>query len=146
MRVMLGCFVFSFTKKWKIYIPSSCLQLNQHGFDSWQSSFCQAKTVNFLRLAGCLHHVWYEPAHDKTKKITCAPAKTQISLGIHPVWSQSLLCTQWAAKDPRLLHADGKDSDQTGQMTRLIWIFTGRTSFFWFCRVQAQLWKSLRHN
>ena len=44
------------------------------------------------------------------------PAKTQISLGIHPVWSESSLCAQWVAKDPRFLHADNKDSDQTGRM------------------------------
>ena len=30
------------------------------------------------------------------------PLKTQISLGICPVWSVSLLCAQWVAKDPRL--------------------------------------------
>ena len=29
------------------------------------------------------------------------PAKTQISLGICPVWSESLQCTQWVAKGPR---------------------------------------------
>ena len=29
----------------------------------------------------------YEPQHDKTNKVTVRPAKTQISLGIHPVWS-----------------------------------------------------------
>ena len=40
------------------------------------------------------------------------PAKTQISLGIRPVWSESLLCTQWVAKDPSFLHADSEDSDQ----------------------------------
>ena len=28
-----------------------------------------------------------EPPHDKTNKMTVRPAKTQISLGIHPVWS-----------------------------------------------------------
>ena len=55
------------------------------------------------------------------------PAKTQISLGIRPVWSESLLCAQWVAKDPSFLHADSEDSDQTGQMPRLIWIFAGRT-------------------
>ena len=38
------------------------------------------------------------------------PAKTQISLGIPPVWSESSLCAQWVAKDPRFLHADSKDS------------------------------------
>ena len=29
----------------------------------------------------------YEPQHYKTNKVTVRPAKTQISLGIHPVWS-----------------------------------------------------------
>ena len=28
-----------------------------------------------------------EPPHDKTDEMTVWPAKTQISLGIHPVWS-----------------------------------------------------------
>ena len=48
------------------------------------------------------------------------PVKTQISLGIHPVCSKSLQCAQWVAKDPSFLHADSEDSDQTGQMPRLI--------------------------
>ena len=55
------------------------------------------------------------------------PAKTQISLGICPVWSESSLCAQWVAKDPSFLHVDSEDSDQTGRMPRLIWVFTGRT-------------------
>ena len=32
-----------------------------------------------------------EPRHDKTNKVTVCPAKTQISLGIRPVWSESSL-------------------------------------------------------
>ena len=59
--------------------------------------------------------------------MTERPAKTQISLGIRPVWSVSLLCAQRVAKDPSI-HADSEDSDQTGQMPRLIWVFTGRTT------------------
>ena len=55
------------------------------------------------------------------------PAKTQINLGIRPIWSESLLCT----KDPRCLHVDSKDSDQTGWMPRLIWVFAERTCHFW---------------
>ena len=54
-------------------------------------------------------------------------AKTQISLGIRPVWSESLLCAQRIANDPSFLHADSEDSDQTGRMPRLIWVFAGRT-------------------
>ena len=58
-----------------------------------------------------------EPPHDKTKKMTVCPAKTQISLGIRP---ESLTCAQWVAKDSSFLNADSEDSDQTGQMPRLI--------------------------
>ena len=37
------------------------------------------------------------------------PAKTQISLGIRPVWSESSLWAQWVAKDPSFLHADSEE-------------------------------------
>ena len=61
-------------------------------------------------------------------------AKTQISRGIHvvcrPVWSESLLCAQWVAKETSFLQADSEDSDQTGWMPRLIWVFAGRTCHF----------------
>ena len=50
-----------------------------------------------------------EPWHDKTNKMSVRPAKTQISLGIRPVWSESSLSAQWIAKDPRFLHADSED-------------------------------------
>ena len=38
---------------------------------------------------------------------------------------QSLLCAKWVAKDPGFLHVGSKDSDQTGQMPSLIWVFAG---------------------
>ena len=47
----------------------------------------------------------FEPPHDKTNKITVRPSKTQISLDISPVWSESslsawkkltCLATHWA--------------------------------------------------
>ena len=69
-----------------------------------------------------------EPRHDKTNKMSVHPAKTQISLDIRLVWPESSLCVQWVAKDPIFLHADSKDSDQTGGMPRLIWGFAGRTA------------------
>ena len=55
------------------------------------------------------------------------PAKTQISLGIHPVWSESSL-SAWRKLGSLATHwTYSKDSDQTGQMPRLIWVFAGRT-------------------
>ena len=72
--------------------------------------------------------------------MTVCPAKTQINLGIHPVWSESSLCAQWVAKDRRFLHADSKNFDQTGWMARLIWVYTlGAHSLCWFCHVTAHL-------
>ena len=40
---------------------------------------------------------------------------------------ESSLCAQLVAKDPSFLRADSEDSDQTGRMPRLIWVFAGRT-------------------
>ena len=60
-------------------------------------------------------------------KVTVHPGKTQISLGIRPGWSESWLCAQWVIKVPKFLHADREDSDQTGRMPRLIWVFAGGT-------------------
>ena len=53
----------------------------------------------------------FEPRHDKTNKMSVRPAKTQISLGIRPVWSESSLCAQWVAKNPSFLHVDSEDSN-----------------------------------
>ena len=52
-------------------------------------------------------------------------ARTQVSLGIRPVWSESSLCVKWVAKDPSFLNANSQDYDQTGRMPKLIWVFEG---------------------
>ena len=51
----------------------------------------------------------FEPRHDRTNKMTVCSAKTQVSLGMHPGWSESSLCAQWVAKDRRFLQADSED-------------------------------------
>ena len=66
------------------------------------------------------YEITNEPPRDKTNNVAVRPAKTQISLGIRPVWSESSLSTQWVAKGPSFLHVDSEDSDQTGRMPRLI--------------------------
>ena len=66
-----------------------------------------------------------EPWHDKTNKMSLHPAKTQIGLGIRPVWSESSL-SAWKHLGPLTTRwAHSEDSDQTGQMPRLIWVFAG---------------------
>ena len=56
--------------------------------------------------------------------------KTQISLGIRPVWSESSL-SAWRKFGSLATHwAHSEDSDQTGRMPKLIWVLAGRTSHF----------------
>ena len=88
-----------------------------------KSEYCPANPQQNLLFFEILKD---EPPH---KKMALHPMKTQISLGSCPVWSKSSLCTQWVAKDPRFLHADSEDSDQTGRMPRLIRVFTQPTVF-----------------
>ena len=69
----------------------------------------------------------YEPRHDKTNKMSVRPAKTQISLAICPIWSESSL-SAWRKLGSLATHwAHSENSDQTGRMPRLIWVFAGRT-------------------
>ena len=68
-----------------------------------------------------------DPPHDKTNNVVVRHAKTQISLGIRPVWSESSL-SAWRNLRPLAIHwAHSEDSDQTRRMPRLIWVFAGRT-------------------
>ena len=107
----------------------------------WQVTFQNKQTnTRFSPNAICIYYDkrTFEPWHDKTNKVTVRPPKTQISLGIRPVWSESSLCGQWVAKDPWFLHADSEDSD----LARLIWVFAGRTATLSVlsCRGSHLLW------
>ena len=78
-----------------------------------------------LELMVCIHtsKIRFEPVHDKTNKITCAKRRLRSdSESSLPSWrSLGSLSTHWE-------HSE--DSDLTGWMTRLIWVFTGRTGHF----------------
>ena len=45
----------------------------------------------------------FEPRHDKTNNVSVRPAKTQLSLGIRPVWSESSLFA-WRNLEPLATH------------------------------------------
>ena len=71
---------------------------------------------------------------------------TQISLGIHPVWSVSSLST-WRNIGPLPTYwAHSEDSDQTGRMPMLICLCWAHMSFCWFCLVEAHLRLGLWQN
>ena len=55
------------------------------------------------------------------------PAKTQICLGIRSVWSESSLSAWRKFRSLATHYAPNEDSNRTGRMPRLIWVFAGRT-------------------
>ena len=75
-----------------------------------------------------------EPPHDKPTMWLCAQQRLRSAYldqhGHPPSLIRAFACAQWVAKDPSFLHADSEDSDQTGRMPRLIWVFAGRTCHF----------------
>ena len=63
----------------------------------------------------------------KPTKWPAWPAKTQISLGICQVWSESVL-SAWRNLGSLAIHwMHSEYSVQTGRMPRLIWVFAGHT-------------------
>ena len=88
-------------------------------------------------------HVWtfsnliYEPRHDKTNKVTVHPAKTQISLGIRPVWPEPSL-TPWGKLGSLATHwVHSEDSDETRWMPRQMSLRWAHSHFVGF--VMSQL-------
>ena len=79
----------------------------------------------FLSCSACFLHM--SRLATKPTKWHVRPAKTQISLGIRPVWSESSLSAWRKLGSLATRWPHSEDSDQTGQMPRLIWIFTGCT-------------------
>ena len=95
-------------------------------------AFCCFFTVSIL-----LNHNWATTWQNQRNE--CAPSEESDSLGIRPVWSQSLLCAQWVAKDPRFLHADSKTLIRLGGCPGWSESSLGAQPNCWFCHVVAQL-------
>ena len=66
----------------------------------------------------------------KPTKWHLRPAKTQINLGILPVWSETLLSTWGKLRSLAIIRAHSEASEQTGRMPRLIWVFAWRKGHF----------------
>ena len=124
---------FNYVWNFRIFLPEW-----MNFYQTWSDSPAHFKKTDLCSMINiivglCLDSLTELP-HNKTNKMTVHPAKTQISLGIRLVWSESSLCAQWVAKDTSFLHADrslathwvhSEDSDQIGRMPRLIRVFAG---------------------
>ena len=98
----------------------------------------QLLTVLWKSVPAILSNIFYvSRIITKPTKWSVRPAKTQISLGICPVWSESSLCAQWAANDPRFLHADSEDWSEWADTQADLSLRWAHGSLCWFCHVVA---------
>ena len=75
----------------------------------------------------------------QNQQVTVRPAKTQISLDIRPVWSESSLCTKWVAKDPSFFMRTATTLIRLGGCPGWSESSLGAHSFCWFCHVAAHM-------
>ena len=81
----------------------------------------------------------FEPRHDKTNKMGVHPAKTQISLGICPVWLESSL-SAWRKPGPKLpIECTVKTLIRLGRCPGWSESSLGSHSFWLFCYVVAHI-------
>ena len=81
--------------------------------------------------------ITFEPRHDKTNKVTVRSAKTKISLGIRPVWSESSL-SAWRKLGPLATHSvQAKTLIRLGRCPGWSESSLGAQSLCWFCSVSA---------
>ena len=62
----------------------------------------------------------FEPVHEKNNKKTCVPSGDSDQHGHLPSLIRvfAVRSMQWVAKNPRFLHEDSKDYDNTGRSLR----------------------------
>ena len=121
------------------YVTHCILNSNQLSCKIKAFHFCACIQIFFIKLPRSGQHL----SHLMTKltKWSMCPLKTQISLGICPVWSESLLCAQWVAEDSSFLQVDSEDSDQADPSLR--W---AHMPFCWFCHEAAHFDKIPGYN
>ena len=104
--------------------------------------FCQKAFVKSSLAMPCVSCL-YNISHSMTKptKWHIHQTKTHISLCMHGVWSESLLCTHWIAKDPCFFFSPRRQRLRSGWVAAqadlsLCWVHRW---FCCFCHAAAQL-------
>ena len=82
----------------------------------------------------------YEPSHDKINNVVLRPAKTQISLGIQPVRSESSLSTWRKLRSLAIHFAHSEDSDQT-RRTVILLVLSWGGSIVMMSNILINAWK-----
>ena len=124
-------FIHNIQMMWMVInaLDRSCWKLrNRYSYvPSWIQTCCTVPIVMAIYRPNMHSNAWLSRPTTKPTKWHVRPAKTQISLGIRPVWSESSLSAWRKLGSFATYWAHSEDSDQTGRMPMLIWGFAGRT-------------------
>ena len=105
-------------KAWCLIYWKEIVCLNVNKIKIIQERAFSGESFSTIVLYYSLTFIW--ATSRQNNKMACAPSKDLDQPGHRPVWSESSLSawrTHW-------VHSE--DSDQTGRMPRLIWVFAGR--------------------
>ena len=86
------------------------------------------KTRGLTYWSHSFNYIW-AASHPNQRNGMCAQRRL-IKFGIRPVWSESSLSTWGKLRSLAIIRAHSEASDQTGLMSRLIWVFAGRKDHF----------------
>ena len=136
IRQVWSVFAVRLKKALVLSYPLNAQQTDQTGWMSrliWDFAMAH---MPFCWFCHALAHMWRTlvmwtlVALLKPTKRHVRPAKTQISLAIRQVWSDSSL-SAWGKLGSLTTHwTHSEDSDQTGHPPSLIWVFAWRTCHF----------------
>ena len=118
--------VYRTTVNCRIYIANAFIGMGGFLGQSGYKLFAYALKTAFL-MTGLNIKLMNQRMTKATIRLVL-PAKTQVSLHIHPAWQRLLFIPLWTTWRLKKAHAISGDSDQPARMRRLIWVFAGRTS------------------
>ena len=90
--------------------------------DTWPGRGSNSRTLDWNQSTN--------QSHLMTKPTKCAPSEDLDQPGRPPVWSEFSLSAWRKLGSLAIYWAHSEDSDQTRRMSRLIWVFAGRTCHF----------------
>ena len=116
-------------RQWRFWWDAVLCSTWSGSINACQGPFYGILGVNIYWLFCSIYIYIYYWSMTKPTKGPMHSAKTQISLGIYPVWSV-FVGHFTCSLGPKLSYAVSEDSHQIGRIPRLIWALTWRNSHF----------------
>ena len=124
--------IISWADLYERYMAGPGFELATHGLQIQHTAYCAALAQHLIMLLYNRPHYYLSDSTTKPTKRHMHPAKTGVSLGIHPVWSVFTMGSRNVSScgQQKLIRLGDAQAD-------LISLRRAYRSFCWFCRAQA---------